>query len=67
MRLSNGLSFLARYERVSRKYLSRNVTIKQTRQIGPKDKRKRKPQQGGSLFGTIAKLGTKALTLARLL
>ena len=36
--LPNGRSFLARYERVSRRNLPQNVTIKRTRQIGPRNK-----------------------------
>ena len=59
IRLPNGQSFLARYERVSRRNLPRNVTIKQTRQIGPRNRRTRKAQKGGSLFEELAKLGVK--------
>ena len=47
--------------------LSRSVTVKRTRQIGPRNRRKRKTQKGGNLFGTLARLGTKALTLTGLL
>ena len=67
VRLPNGQSFVARYGRVSRQNLPRNVTVRQTRQIGPRNKRKRKTQRGGSIFGTIARLGTKALTSTGLL
>ena len=59
--LPNGQSFLARYERIIRKNLPRKVTITRTGQIGPKRQRKRKTQQGGSLLGNIARLGSKAL------
>ena len=62
VRLPNGQSFVARYERVSRRNLPRNVTVRWARQIGPQNKRKRKTQTDGSIFGTIARLGTKALT-----
>lgn len=62
VRLPNGQSFLARYERVSRRNLPRNVTITRTREIWPKNQRKRRAQRSSSLFGAIAKLGTKALT-----
>ena len=60
--LPNGQSFVARYERVSRKNLSRNVTIKRARHIGPKRQRKHKTQKGN-----IVNLGTKALTSTGLL
>ena len=65
--LPNGQSFVARYERVSRKNLPRNVTIKRARQIGPKRQTKHKTQKGGSLLGNIVNLGTKALTSTGLL
>ena len=61
--LPNGQSFLARYEGVSRRNILRNMAVTRTRQIGPRNQRKRMSQWSGSLFGTIAKLGTKALTL----
>ena len=51
IQLSNGTPFLARYERVSRQNFPRNVTIKQTRRIGPRNKRTKKAQKGGSLNG----------------
>ena len=60
--LPNGQSFVARYERVSRKNLPRNVTIKRARHIGPKRQRKHKTQKGN-----IVNLGTKALTSTGLL
>ena len=62
MTLPNGQSFLARYERVSKKVLPRNVTIARTQQIGKRRQRKCKIQQRGSLLGNIAKLGPRALT-----
>ena len=65
--LPNGQSFVARYERLSRKNLPRNVTIKRARQIGPKRQRKHKTQKGGSLLGNIVNLGTKALASTGLL
>ena len=43
------------------------MTVKRTRQIGPRNRRKRKTQKGGNLFGTLARLGTKALALTGLL
>ena len=64
VRLPNGQSFLARYKRVSRRNLPSSVTVKQTRQIGPRNKRRRKTQKGRNLFGT---LGTRALTSTGLL
>ena len=65
--LPNGQSFLARYERVSRKVLPRNVTIARTWQIGPRRQRKRKTQQGSILLGNIAKVGASTLTSTGLL
>ena len=52
---------MARYERVSRKNLRRNVTIKIAQQIGLRQ-RKCKTQKGSSFLGNIVNLGTKALT-----
>ena len=57
--LPNGQSLLARYERVSRRNLPRNLTIKRTRRIGPKNRRTRKAQKGGSVLGELAKWGAK--------
>ena len=65
--LPTGQSFVFRYERVSRKNLPRNVTIKRAQQIGPRRQRKCKTQKGGSLLGNIVNLGTKALTSTGLL
>ena len=59
IRLPNRQSFLARYERVSRQNLPRNVTIKQTRRIGPKNRCTRKAQKGGNVLGELAKWGAK--------
>ena len=42
VRLPNGTSFLARYERLSRKNLPSNLTIRPTRTIGPRNRRIRK-------------------------
>ena len=67
LRLPNGQSFIARYERVRRQNLHRNVTVRRTRQIGVQNKRKPKTQTGWGIFGTIARLGTKALTFTGLL
>ena len=67
VRLPNGQSFVARYKRVSSRNLPRKVTVRRARPIGPRNKRKRKTQTGGSIFGTIARLGTKALTSTGLL
>ena len=67
VRLPNGQSFLARYERVSRRNLPRSVTVKRRRQIRSRNRRKRKTQKGGNLFGTLARLGTIALARTGLL
>ena len=53
---------MASYERVSRKNLRRNVTIKRAQQIGLRQKRKCKTQKGSSFLGNIVNLGRKALT-----
>ena len=65
--LPNRQSFVAKYERVCRKNLPRNVTIKRARQIGPRQQRKCKTQKGGSLLGNIVNLGSKVLTSTGLL
>ena len=57
VQLPNGQSFLARNERVSRQNLPRNVTITRIKPIGPKKKRTKKAQKGGSMLGQIAKWG----------
>ena len=62
VRLPNGQSFLVRHKRVSRRNLPRNMTVKWARQMGPRNKRRHKTQKGRNLLGTLAKLGTKALT-----
>ena len=55
VRLPNGQSFLASYERMSRQNLPRNVTITRIKRIGPKKKCTKKAQKGGSMLGQIAK------------
>ena len=40
VRLPDGTSFVARYERISRKDLPGNITVTKTRTIGPRNKRK---------------------------
>ena len=63
--LPNGQSFLAMYKRVSRQNLPRNITIKQTTQIRPRNRRMKETQKGGSILGELAKwvvkLGAKTL------
>ena len=54
--LPNGRSFVARYERVSRKKLPRNVTINKAWTIGPRQQRKRKTQQGTGILGSVFNL-----------
>ena len=63
VKLPNGQSFLARYGRG--RNLARNVTVRQTRGIGRR--KRRKTQYDGSLLRTIARVGTKALTSSGLL
>ena len=57
--LPNGQTFYAKYERTSTQNLSRNVTIRKNRTIGPRQQRTRRTQQGGSILGNIVKLGAK--------
>ena len=57
IRLPNGQSFLERYERVSRQNLPRNVNIKQTRRIGPRNRHTKRAQRGGIMLRQLAKLG----------
>ena len=63
--LPNGQLFLAMYKRVSRQNLPRNITIKQTTQIRPRNRRMKETQKGGSILGELAKwvvkLGAKTL------
>ena len=63
VKLPNGQSFLARYGRG--RSLARNLTVRQTRGIGPR--KRRKTQNDGSILWTMAKVGTKALTSSGLL
>ena len=58
---------MAIYERVSRKSLRRNVTIKRAQQTGRRRQRKRKTHKDSSLLGNIVNLETKALTSTGLL
>ena len=57
VRLLNGTLFLARYERVSRKNLSSNVTIRWTRTTGPRNRqiRKKKVRFAPSTTQRVAK------------
>lgn len=55
--LPNGQSFLARYERVSRRNLPKNMTITTKIQIGPRNQRK---QKGGSIFWKDCKAESKS-------
>ena len=43
------------------------MTVKWARQIGQRNKRRRKTQKAGNLLGSLVKLGTKALNSSRLL
>ena len=65
VKLPNRQPFLARYERVSRRNLPRNVTVRWTRRIV--SRKKCKTQTVGNLLGTIGSLGTKVLTTTGLL
>ena len=56
--LPDGQTFYARYERVSRKNLSANVTINKSRTIGLRRGHKPKQQEAG-ILSRVFKLGTK--------
>ena len=57
--LTGKYSFLARYERVRRKKLPTNVTIKRAQTIGPRLQRKRKTQQRAGILGSVFNLGKR--------
>ena len=59
--LPNGRSFVARCERVSRKNLPSNVTIRRNRTIGLRRQRKHKTQKGAGLLGNVLSLGKNLL------
>ena len=59
IRLPNRQSFLAKQERVSGRNLPRDVTIKRTRQIGPRNRWTKRAQKGGSMLGELANWGAK--------
>ena len=48
--------FFAKYKRVSRVNLPRNLTIKRKRTIGPQNRRR---QRGKDMIGNILKTGVK--------
>ena len=60
--LPDGRSFVARYERVSRKNLPRNVTTAKAWTIGPRQQRNRKTQQGAGILGSAFNLEKNLLT-----
>ena len=60
--LPNGRSFLARYERVSRKNLPSNFTIRRSQTIVSRHQRKRKTQQGAGILATVFNLGKNLLS-----
>ena len=60
--LPDGRSFLARYERVSRRNLPSNVTIRGSRTIGPRRQRKHGTQQGTGIWGIVFNLGKNLLS-----
>ena len=47
--LPNGTTFTARYERTSRKKLPRNIRVKNTRKIGPRNRNKSKMGPGPTI------------------
>ena len=60
--LPNEQSFVARYERVSRKNLPSNVTIKRKRTIGPRQQGKHKTETRSGMLGNVFRLGKNLLT-----
>ena len=55
--LPDGWSFLVTYERVKRKKLPSNVTIRRPPTIGPRRQRKRRTKQGAGILGSVFNLG----------
>ena len=55
--LLDGRSFVARYEKISKKSLPRNATINKAQTIGPRRQRKHKTQQGAGILGSGTLLG----------
>ena len=55
-------SFLAWYERVSRKNLPSNITIKRFQTIGPKRQIKHRKQQGTGILGSVFNFGKNLLS-----
>ena len=47
--LPNGTTFTTRYERTSRKKLPRNIRVKNTRKIGPRNRNKSKMGPGPTI------------------
>ena len=43
--LPNGTSFVARYKRISRKNLPKNISMSRTRTIGPRNKEKKEKKK----------------------
>ena len=60
--LTDVWSFLAKYERVSRRNLPSHVTVRRNRTIWPGRQRKRKTQLGAGLLGSVFNLGKNLLT-----
>ena len=65
VQLLNGTSFLARYERIGRKNLPRNITVKQSRKIGPRRcSNVRRRQTGAGIIGNLAEWGINMVAKA---
>ena len=60
--LPDGRSYLARYERISRKNLPANVTKKRPWTIGPRRQRKCRRKQGAGILRSVFNLGKSLLT-----
>ena len=54
--LPNGRTFYAKYERVSCKNLSREITVRKTRAIGPRRQRR---QRGAGMISSLFNMGLK--------
>ena len=52
--LADSKIFYGRYERISRRQLPRNITVKRKRAIGP---RRQRQQRGGRMMGSLFNTG----------
>ena len=60
--LSDGWSFIVRYEKLSRINLSSNVTLRNSGTIGPRWQRKGRTQERAGILGSVFYLGKNLLS-----